>query len=862
MTQSPNISMSSSTPLQSLTQHFPKRQLVTDPTELITYEIDAGFDRGKPDGVFYPQSAADVSQIMRWASERQIPLIARGAGTGLSGGAVPEHGGIIIEFARMNRVLDFDPVGRTAVVEPGVINLVLDGLVKGAGLYYPPDPSSGRSSTIGGNLGENAGGPHCFKYGVTTNYITGLEVVLADGEIVQLGGRALDYPEFDFVGALVGSEGTLGIVTRAELRLIRNSPGVKTMMASFASLEGAGQAVSAVIAAGLMPATLEMMDQKIMRMIEEYAAPGLPINAQAGLIVEVDGYAAGLDSQMEEVADILTQHGAYDLRIAQSEDERQRIWYGRKSAAGAVARLAPTFYLVDITVPRSRLADMLAAVDEVCQRYDLRTGHVFHAGDGNLHPLILCDARNPELMSRVFRACDEIVALCLERGGSITGEHGVGIEKRKYMPAMYTGAELAAMLDLKALLDPQGLLNPGKIFPREIPPPQRVSPTTPPGDIFAPASAEEAAALLAGCTQSGRRVRIGNRSANSTPGASSLLTHQLTGISEYAQPDLFVTVGAGTPVQELQAFLAQQGMQAPLAAPWAEATVGGVVATNLNAPLRMRYGALRDNVIAATVALADGRVIRAGRSVVKNVAGYDLPKLLVGSHGALGLICDVTLKLSPQPRTRRTLAAPVAEVGQGLVWAADLLPQLLLASGLVLAPAEGSTPYTLLLTAEGVPEDVETELAAATDQLKRLGAAPTLAGEADSATGRWAAFLDTPDGEQFCVRVGVPPKELGRYAAQVLPQMPSPTDWFFDIASGFAYARTTSTTVAAAQSWLAAVRTPALALEGYAVAVQTPPHLDGSIDPWGYEPASLRLMRGFKQRWDPAGVLVSGMFGR
>jgi glycolate oxidase subunit GlcD len=857
------ISMSGSNTLQALTQHFPKRQLVTDPVELITYEIDAGFDRGKPDGVFYPQSAADVSRIMRWASEYQSPLIARGAGTGLSGGAVPEHGGIIIEFARMNRVLDFDPAGRTASVEPGVINLVLDGLVKGAGLYYPPDPSSGRSSTIGGNLGENAGGPHCFKYGVTTNYITGLEVVLADGQIVQLGGRALDYPEFDFVGALVGSEGTLGIVTRAEVRLIRNPPGVKTMMASFASLEGAGQAVSAVIAAGLMPATLEMMDQKIMGMIEEYAAPGLPIDAQAGLIVEVDGYTTGLDSQMEEVADILTQHGAYDLRIAQSEDERQRIWYGRKSAAGAVARLAPTFYLVDITVPRSRLADMLAAVDEVCQRYDLRTGHVFHAGDGNLHPLILCDARNPELMARVFQACDEIVALCLERGGSITGEHGVGIEKRKYMPAMYTGAELSAMLDLKALFDPQGLLNPGKIFPPDLPPTQRAGPTTPTGDSFAPASAEEAAALLAGCTQAKRRVRIGSRRAHSNPGASALLPQQLTGIKEYAQPDLFVTVGAGTPVQELQAFLAQHGMQAPLAAPWAEATVGGVVATNLNAPLRMRYGALRDNVIAATVALADGRVIRAGRSVVKNVAGYDLPKLIVGSHGALGLICDVTLKLIPQPRTRRTLAVPVTEVGQGLAWAADLLPQLLIAAGLVLAPATaGDTPYTLLLTAEGVPEDVETELSAAADRLRQLGASPALIDEADSATGRWATFLGAPADGQFCIRAGVPPKNLGQYAAQVIPQTPLPTDWLFDVASGFAYARTRPAEVAAAQSWLAAVRGPALALEGYAVAVQTPAELNGHIDPWGYTPASLELMRGFQRRWDPAGILESELFGR
>ncbi|RIK46090.1 MAG: FAD-binding oxidoreductase, partial [Chloroflexi bacterium] len=700
-------------PLQPLAQLFEPRQLVTDPVQLITYEVDAGFDRGKPDGVFYSRSTDDVSRIMRWAGEQKVPLIARGAGTGLSGGAVAEHGGVIIEFARMNRVLDFDPAGRRATVEPGVINLALDARVKEAGLYYPPDPSSGRSSTIGGNLGENAGGPHCFKYGVTTNYITGLEVVLAGGRVVKFGGRALDYPEYDFTGLLVGSEGTLGVVTQVDLRLIRNPPGVKTMMASFESVEQAGHAVSAVIAAGLVPATLEMMDQKIMRMIEEYAAPGLPVEAEAGLIVEVDGYPASLDSQIEEVAAILTRHGAYDLRIAQSEEERQKIWYGRKSAAGAVARLAPSFYLVDVTVPRSRLADMLAAVDEVCRRHDLRTGHVFHAGDGNLHPLILCDARQPELMARVFQACDEIVALCLERGGSITGEHGVGIEKRKYMPAMYTGAELSAMLDIKTLFDPDRLLNPGKIFPPDLPFPQREIPVLPAGTLFAPASAAEAASGLAALSQDGKRVYIGGAARGGTEaGSCCLSTANLRGVVDYAQNDLYVTVGAGTPVQELQTFLAQHKMQAPLAEPWADATVGGLVAANINAPLRMRYGALRDVVIAMTVALADGRVIRTGRSVVKNVAGYDLTKVLIGSHGTLGLITDVALKLIPQPRAQRTLAVPVADLRQGLEWAGQLLPHLLVASGLVLAPGDTvadapAAPHHLLLTSEGVPEDVQ-----------------------------------------------------------------------------------------------------------------------------------------------------------
>jgi glycolate oxidase subunit GlcD len=859
--------MPSSRPLRALTQQFPKHQLVTDPVELITYELDAGFDRGKPDGVFYPQSTEDVSRLMRWAGEQQMPLIARGAGTGLSGGAVPEHGGVIIEFARMNRVLDFDPIGRTAVVEPGVVNLTLDALVKEAGLYYPPDPSSGRSSTIGGNLGENAGGPHCFKYGVTTNYVSGLEVVLAGGQVVKFGGQALDAPEYDFVGLMVGSEGTLGVVTRAEVRLIRNPPAVKTMMASFTSIEQAGHAVSAVIAAGLTPATLEMMDQKIMRMIEAYAAPGLPIEAEAGLIVEVDGYPAGLDSQIEEIADLLTQHGAFDLRIAQSEEERQKIWYGRKSAAGAVARLAPAFYLVDVTVPRSRLADMLAAVDEVCRRYDLRAGHVFHAGDGNLHPLILCDARKPELMERVFRACDEIVALCLERGGSITGEHGVGIEKRKYMPAMYTSAELSAMFDLKRLFDPTALLNPGKLFPADLPIPQRAIPRLPAGDHFAPASAEESAAALAALSQTRRPVWIAGAADGQNNAALRLATANLAGIDDFAQADLYVTAGAGTTVNELQSFLTEHGMQAPLAAPWPAATLGGLIAANLNAPLRMRYGGLRDNLIAATVALADGRVIRAGRSVVKNVAGYDLVKLFVGSHGTLGLICDVTLKLIPRPRASRTLAVPVATVEQGVAVASQIVPQLLLAAGVVVTPtaamekpAPSTSPYQLLVTVEGVPEDVTAEIDMLKGLLRTEGLVSPVELDGPTSTESWAGFLGETDARQLLVRAGLPSKTFGSYITGVIHEVTLPTQWFVDVAAGLVYAKTRPDASVEAQRWLNAVRQPASTLDGYAIVMNAPAAMRSQLDWWGYRPASLDLMSGLKARWDPAGILNPGWF--
>lgn len=851
----------------SLQAMFDKRQLALDPVELITYEVDAGYDRGKPDGVFYPESTEDVSRIMRWASETGVPLVARGAGTGLSGGAVPEHGGIIIEFARMNQVVDLDISGRSAVVEVGVVNLAFDSLVKEAGLYYPPDPSSGRSSVIGGNLGMNAGGPHCFKYGVTTNYITGLEVVLADGRAVQVGGRALDYPGYDLCGILVGSEGTLGIATRADVRLIRNPPGVKTMMIAFDSEEQAGKAVSAVIAAGLVPATLEMMDQRIMRIIEAYAPVGLPIDAQAALIVEVDGHPASLDAQMEEIADILTANGGFDLRIAQSEAERAQIWYGRKSAAGSLSRLAPNFYLVDITVPRSRLADTLAAVNAVCDGLQLTVGHVFHAGDGNLHPAIVFDGRDEAVKAKVFQACAEIVAICLERDGSITGEHGVGIEKRPYMTMMYSGAELSAMLDIKHLFDPQGLLNPGKIFPPEVPPAEHVSPATPSGAYSAPTTVEEAAAALAGLSQMQQSVRITGEAVDavSENGASQeadvahvLSTANFRGITTFAAEDLYVTVGAGTPVAELEMYLAERRFQCVLSSPWDDGTVGGLVAANVNGPQRLRYGGLRDNLLCTTVALADGRVMRAGRPVVKNVAGYDLPKLFIGSHGTLGVMTDVTLKLTPLPRAQRTYALPVQDPATGFAWAAATVPHWLITSGVLLcAERTGRARYSLRFTLEGVAEDIDAEWAEIAAALTAVGA-PTASESETSATARWGDFVAAGI---TVARIGLPPGKAASYLAQVPNEILQVATWCFDLGNNLVYAALDESQPIT-PAWLTAVRAPAEALGGYALLMHGPEEVlqATQLERWGTAMGGRDLMVGIKAAWDPAQVLAPSTF--
>ena len=841
-----------------------RRRVITDPGELLTYEVDAALDRGAPDAVTFPLSAEEVAGIVRWAGQWGVPLVARGAGTGLSGGAVA-RGGVIVEFSRMNRILALDEAGRMATLQPGVVNQDLDAFVATRGLYYPPDPASGRACTLGGNVAENSGGPHCFKYGVTTNYVACLDVVLAEGRRVRLGSMALDPPEYDLCGLVTGSEGTLALVVGITMRLLRRPPAVQTMMAAFDSLEEAGEAVSAVIAAGLTPSTLEMMDQEIMGIVEDYIHPGLPVEAAAALIVEVDGYAAGLDPQMAEVAAILREHGAHDLRTARSAEEREIIWTGRKGAIGALARLAPFYLLVDGTVPRSRLAETLAEVDRICESRGLRVGHVFHAGDGNLHPLILLDPEDPEQVQSVLAAAREIMEAMVRRGGSITGEHGIGLQKREYMSLMFGPAELEAMQDVKQVFDPRGVLNPGKVFPAHIPQAPRPPAAEVPPEPFAPAEAEEAARGLAALSAAGRRVQItgGGTKVPLREGMVRLSTQRLRGISTYAPEDLYVVAGAGTPLQALQDDLARDRMWVPLASPWAATTLGGIVAANANGPLRMRYGGVRDLLLAATFVLPDGRVVRAGRPLVKNVAGYDLPKVLVGSYGTLALVTEVALKIAPLPRARRTVLVRADDLSRAVAWGLRLLPRALVASAVALysgepLPGVPQSPYLLVYTAEGRPEDVDAELAQVARVLEGAGAPPPFEVEF-SGTQVWARLLARPAGETLLVRAGVPSGDLGAWMREVAAFLQA-GPFLVDLANGLVYATHSAGDPDRTAEWLAAIRRAAVSRGGYAVVLRAPPVCRGSLDLWGYRPESLDLMRGLKARWDPAGILNPGIF--
>ncbi len=433
--------------------------------DLIVFEYDGTIEKGQPQVVVFPDTAEEVSAAVKIARRYDLPIVPRGAGTGLSGGAVAAVGGVLIAVTRMKHILEVDIANRTALVEPGVVNLHLSQAVAKHGLYYAPDPSSQRACTIGGNVAENAGGPHCLAYGVTTNHVLGLEVVLADGSIVQTGGVARDLPGYDLTGAIVGSEGTLCIVTKALVRLLRLPEATRTLLAVFESVDEATAAVSAIIAAGLVPAALEMMDNVTIRAVEPVLHCGYPEDAGAVLLIEVEGLAEAAAEDAAKARAICGESGAREVREAVTPADRERLWSGRKGAIGALGTLAPNYYILDGVVPRTRLPEAMRAVGEVGERYGFDIANVFHAGDGNLHPCILFDERKPGETSRVLDAGEEIMRVCVDVGGSVTGEHGIGLEKRDFMPWIFTAADLATMAKLKTAFGAGEHFNPCKAFP-------------------------------------------------------------------------------------------------------------------------------------------------------------------------------------------------------------------------------------------------------------------------------------------------------------------------------------------------------------------------------------------------------------
>ena len=415
--------------------------------------------------VVLPETTAQVAEVLRWCGRNGVRVVPRGAGTSLSGGALPLADGVLLGMARFNRVLAIDADNRCAVVQPGVTNLGISQAVAHLGFYYAPDPSSQIACTIGGNVAENSGGVHCLKYGLTTNNVLGVEIVTIDGEIVRLGGRHLDSEGYDLLGVVVGSEGLLGVVTEVTVRILPKPATARAVLIGFPTSEAAGDCVAAIIAAGIIPGGMEMMDRPAIHAAEDFVNAGYPRDVEALLIVELDGPAAEVDHLIERVAAIARERGSVTLRVSESEAERLVFWAGRKAAFPAVGRISPDYYCMDGTIPRHRLPLVLSRMREMEAQYGLRVANVFHAGDGNLHPLILYDANRPGELERAEAFGSDILRLCVEVGGVLTGEHGVGVEKRDLMGTMFDETDLAHQQRLKCAFDPDGLLNPGKVFP-------------------------------------------------------------------------------------------------------------------------------------------------------------------------------------------------------------------------------------------------------------------------------------------------------------------------------------------------------------------------------------------------------------
>jgi glycolate oxidase len=421
--------------------------------------------RQTPMVVVLPETTEQVSQVLRYCHGEGVKVVPRGAGTSLSGGALPLADGVLLGMAKFNRIKDIDFANRVAVVEPGVTNLAVSNAVAHAGFYYAPDPSSQIACTIGGNVAENSGGVHCLKYGMTTNNVLGCELVLMNGEVLRLGGKHLDAAGFDLLGLITGSEGLLAVVTEVTVRILQKAECARAVLVGFPTNEDAGECVSAIIAAGIIPGGMEMMDKPAIHAVEEFVHAGYPLDVEALLIVELDGPSAEVDHLIERIEQIAKQCRSMTCRVSTSEDERLLFWSGRKAAFGAVGRISPDYFCMDGTIPRAKLPQVLAAIKVMSEKYGLRCPNVFHAGDGNLHPLILYDSNKPGEVERAEKFGAEILKLCVAVGGVLTGEHGVGVEKRDLMPVMFSEIDLAAQQRVKCAFDEKGLLNPGKVFP-------------------------------------------------------------------------------------------------------------------------------------------------------------------------------------------------------------------------------------------------------------------------------------------------------------------------------------------------------------------------------------------------------------
>lgn len=945
--------------------------LVTQPGALLTYEADALMaHRRKPAAVVMPGTSGQVAEVVNLLRQAGVPFVARGAGTGLAGGALAASGGVVVSLTRMNRILELDPPGRRARVEAGVLNAALNQAAAPYGLHFAPDPSSQTACTLGGNVAVNAGGPHCLKYGVTSNHVTSLQVVLPDGRLVELNGSQAG--GYDLAGLFVGSEGTFGIAVQLELALTPLAPAVETLLAMFDDVRDGGRAVSAIIAAGLLPAAMEILDGPTIRAVEQsvYAA-GYPLDVQAALVVEFDGAASGLPQDAELARDLCLEYGARDVRLARDAGQRERLWQARKSAYGAMGRVAPDLVLQDAVVPRSRLPDILDVIYAAGRRHQLRICSVFHAGDGNIHPCIMFDRRDAEESRRVELVSRRIMEACIEAGGSITGEHGVGLDKRDYMELVFPDDVLHLMNAVRRVFDPFHLSNPGKILPARIlegddrvtgqeardsegeaqlpgreadvpgeempgarqeardsrqeaghpgkeassPHHRGGSPGQPavvteeggrrgiveevgrllgpeavrtgqgarrwglhgkvPAAVALPATVEQAAAVLAQASSRGWATELvgsccGVSLYERKPAAVDLVVsaERFAGLVSHEPADLTASVEAGTPRAALRQELSRAGQWLPLDSPGGPgSTLGGTVASAMAGPLQAGYGTPRDHVTGIQFITGDGRAMELGGRVVKNVAGYDLVKLLVGSHGTLGLITRLHVRLRALPARDRTVlltgASPAPLLAEAGVWAGSGLEPValeLLSPGLAHKCGAASGEWALLARLHGNHAAVSAavDLALAGSRWKAL--------PESRAAAVWDGLATAESGAGVLVRlVGRRPElesalELAQHLAGLDPRIWLAAHAAAGVVRILAPAERVLANTGRWSRELAAARTALTGVAGGGLLLsRAPVPLLETLDPVGEGAALSRQLAGQLRRvFDPAGILAPG----
>jgi glycolate oxidase subunit GlcD len=832
------------------------------------YSYDGSLASGTPDAIVFPGDSREAAAAIRAASKAGVPCTPRGFGTNLSGGSVSPRGGVVICFSRMNRILAIRPEGRCAIVQPGVTNLELQDALAPLGFFYAPDPASQKVATLGGNVGENSGGPHCLKYGVTTNHILGLEIVLPDGETVRLGGAALDPPGLDLRGLVVGSEGTLGAVTEITVRILPQPESVKTLLAIYDDVSDAAHSVSGIIAKGIVPATLEMMDAPVMQAVEDSFPCGYPRDAAAVLIIEVEGPLAGLAEETEAILELCRANGCRSVREASDAAERDQLWAGRRGAFGAIARIAPNYLVNDCTVPRTRLPEALAAVAAIAQKHDIRCGNVFHAGDGNLHPLLLFDARDADQLRRVGRAGWEIMEACVALGGTITGEHGVGTEKIKAMRMMFSEDDLDFQRALRHAFDPAGLFNPEKVLPADVPSRPLAAPMkqkAADGSPLTPADEEEACDMIRAAFMEsrslaaeggGRRADFGNVLDRA---AIPLRSERLSALIDYDPANQVVAAGAGMKLTTLQEVLFAHNQWLPIRPPLAEGcTLGGLAALGACGPERLRYGAPRDLLLGLRFVSGTGERISAGGKVVKNVAGYDVTRLMAGAMGALGFVTELTFRVLPLSEVCRAVHARGSL--EKVAAAADEILRSSMDPAFVSATLEGggavsdgSPAWDLAIGFEGsaVRGRAQTERCAAFLQRSGLAAQGDL--EYPSRGGLHGERLDGLFRLPFLVRADLPGDHLARFLSAA-PGLFEGTNILADfgcgrVAAGFS--------ALSGDEWMLLCRL-AEQTQGHVLLEKAPAQFKKHHDVFGSARPDWALMHRVKKALDPRRVFAPG----